>query len=192
MHFLGWYTLNPLSCFLLLLERQALIRADQAESRKETICSSVNRDPPACGRIAEAQLLQLLEELQNPDFLPCSKISIKGKEVGKHNRGIKLGHLRVREMKEARVLGPFPHTFLKPWFRESFLVWAAAWSQVHISLPWLSSHRANRETVEFITASPNSPLSSMKECSSLLFSRLARGFFCSWHVLSCHSLLFLN
>lgn len=194
MHILGWPALNPLSCFLLPLERQALIWADQAESRKETIRSSVNRDPSAHGKIAEAQLLSLLAELQNSDFLPCSKISIKGKEWGgKQNRGIKLGHLRGRETKEARVLGLFPHTFfLELWFRESFLVWAAAWSRAQIILPWLLSHKAKRETVRFITAPPNSPLASIKECSSLLFSRHAHGFFRSLHVPSCHSLLCLN
>lgn len=56
-HISGWPALNPLSCFLLLLERQALIRAGQAESGKETIRSSVNRDPSARGKIAEAPFL---------------------------------------------------------------------------------------------------------------------------------------
>lgn len=92
MYILGWSALNPPQLFLaafrkVLQNRQALIRTDLAESRKDTAHSFVNRDPSAHGKIAKAQLFMLLAELQNPDCLPWSKMSIKGKERGNTTGG---------------------------------------------------------------------------------------------------------
>lgn len=124
-----------------------------------------------------SELLMLLVELQNPDFLPCSKISIKGKRWGEYHRDT----WEAREMKEARFLGPFPHTFFleydlgNPSCCQGQTVGYSLITGTDYSALAIVSQCQERNSWIYKSSS-QLPLSSIKECSSLSFSRLADGF----------------